>query len=154
MNAEIIKAMNKKETKANKIRKWWNNNDYKVWRVILFPIWIVTIIKDKTNKWLNSRQVWNEERAKKIFNYYIPRRAEWDNETKSFYFFDNGYGWGKSARRYLKRKDYRFWKVHSNSKMRYYLIEQFELEGFAKEVGDCSQGWTEITFKMIEREVE
>ena len=28
MNKEIIKAMNKKETKIDKIRKWWNKNGY------------------------------------------------------------------------------------------------------------------------------
>ena len=39
MNAEVIKEMNKKETKFDKARKWWNKNGYKVMRVILFPIW-------------------------------------------------------------------------------------------------------------------
>ena len=154
MNAEIIKAINKKE-KKHTIRKWWNNNGYKVMRVIFFPIWITIAIKDKTNKWLNSRQEWSETRANEILNYYIPRRAEWDNEDKTFYFFDNGYGWSiYHAKRYLKRKDRRFWKVNSNSfgsKMRHYLIDEFELEGFSKTVGECAQGWTEISFKIIEK---
>ena len=38
MNVEAIKAMNKKETKSDAIRKWWNKNGYKVMRVIFFPI--------------------------------------------------------------------------------------------------------------------
>ena len=29
MNKEIMKAMNKKENKANAIKKWWNENGYK-----------------------------------------------------------------------------------------------------------------------------
>ena len=33
MNNEVIKAMNKKETKIDKIRKWWSNNGYKVMSV-------------------------------------------------------------------------------------------------------------------------
>ena len=87
MNSEIIKAMNKKK-KIHPIRKWWFKNGYKVLRIIFFPIWIILIIHEKIINWLNSRQSWNEERAKKILDYYIPRRSDWDNEDKTFYFFD------------------------------------------------------------------
>ena len=151
MNAEVIKAMNKKETKVSKFRKWWRKNDYKVYRVIFFPIWIASLLKEKITKWLNSRQAWSEERVNKILNYYIPRKAEWDAEEQEFYFFDNGYGWSINyAKRYLKRKDRRFWKVHKGwcgGAIRKYLIDSFELEGFTKRVGDCSECWTEIAFK-------
>ena len=152
MNAEIIKAMNKKE-KKHTFRKWWNKNSYKVYRVIFFPIWIGTIIIDKTNKYLNSRQKWSEERAKEILNYYIPRRAEWCEEDKTFYFFDNGMGWGNLAKRYLKRKDRRWWNLHRGwigGKIRDYLLNEFELEGFTKEIGNCYDGWTEVSFTLIE----
>lgn len=148
MNAEIVKAMNKKE-KQNTFRKWWNKNGYKVMRVIFFPIWFISIAHEKINKWLNSRQLWNETRVNEILNYYIPRRAEWNNEDKHFYFFDNGYGWNiYSAKKYLKRKDRRFWKMYRYD-IRLYLIDKFELESFNKQIGDCSEGWTEITFQMI-----
>ena len=152
MNAEIIKAMNKKE-KKHPVRKWWNKNGYKVLRVILFPIWIGAIIIDKTNKYLNSRQKWSEERAKEILNYYIPRRANWNAEDKTFYFFDNGMGWGNLAKKYLKRKDRRWWNLHrgwTGGKIRDYLLNEFELEGFTKEIGNCYDGWTEVSFTMIE----
>ena len=33
--------------------------------------------------------------------------------------------------------------------MRSYLINEFELEGFTKEVNNRDDGWTELTFKMI-----
>lgn len=148
MNSEIIKAMNKKE-KTRPIRKWWFKNGYKVLRIIFFPIWIILIIHEKIIKWLNSRQFWNEERAKKILDYYIPRKSDWNNEDKTFYFFDNGLGWGIIAKKYLKRKDYRFWNIN-HCRIRSYLIQDFELEGFTKEKGECSEGWTELIFKMIE----
>ena len=151
LNKEITKAMNKKE-KKHTIRKWWNKNGYKVLRVVFFPIWIVGLICEKTTNWLNNRQKWNEKRANEILNYYIPRTSEWDKENNEFYFFDNGYGWGMNiAKMYLKRKDRRFWKVNSGSwghKMRSYLIDEFELEGFTKEVLNCDDGWTEIVFKL------
>lgn len=155
MNKEIIKAMNKKETKLDTFRKWWGKNGYKVMRVILFPIWFGVCAKEKIGAWLNSRHTWSEEKANEVLNYYVPRRADWCEEDKTFYFFDNGYGWSMcSAKRYLKLKDRRWWNVHrgwSGGKIRSYLIDKFELEGFTKEVGECSDGWTEISFVMTEK---
>lgn len=155
MNKEVVKAMNKKENRFNAIKKWWDKNGYKVMRVVLFPIWLGIKAKEKITSYLNSREEWSEERVKEILNYYIPRLADWDEEDKCFYFFDNGYGWSIGlAKKYLKRKDRRFWNVHhgwGGGKIRSYLIDEFELEGFEKEVGNCSEGWTEIAFRMIEK---
>ena len=152
MNAEIIKAMNKKE-KKNTFRKWWNKNGYKVMRVILFPIWIGMVAKDKINEHLASRQKWSDERAKEILNYYIPRRADWCEEDKTFYFYDNGMGWGNLAKNYLKLKDRRWWNNYNGfwgGEIRLYLIEEFELEGFTKEVIRRDEAETEIAFTLIE----
>ena len=155
MNKEVIKAMNKKENRFNAIKKWWDKNGYKVMRVVLFPIWLGIKAKEKITSYLNSREEWSEERVKEILNYYIPRLADWDEEDKCFYFFDNGYGWSIGlAKKYLKRKDRRFWNIYngwSGGKIRSYLIDEFELEGFEKEIGNCSEGWTEIAFRMIEK---
>ena len=154
MNKEIIKAMNKKETKIDKIRKWWNKNGYKVMRIILFPIWWCIKAKEKITSYLNSKCEWSEERANEILSYYIPRKADWNENDKRFYFFDNGMGWGNFAKRYLKLKDRRWWNNNSGwtgGKIRQYLINEYEIAGFAKEIGDCSDGRTEISFTMIEK---
>lgn len=156
MNNEVVKAMNRKPKEKSAFKKWWNKNDYKVWRIILFPIWIYQLCSEKINLWLNSRNNWSEARAAEILSYYIPRYSEWDKEDKSFFFFDNGYGWGMHfAKKYLKCKDRRFWKVNTGwngGKIRSYLIDNFELEGFTKEVRYCSDSYTEIVFKMKETE--
>ena len=150
MNKEIIKAMQGK--KEHKARKWWRKNGYKVWRVVLFPLWALALLKDKITAHLNSRQEWDEERANEILNYYIPRRADWDEKEQCFYFFDNGMGWDIAyAKKFLKRKDRRFWQVNCGwwgGKMREYLIERFQLEGFTKEVRDTWDDWTDISFKL------
>ncbi len=152
MNKEIVKAMQGK--KEHKVRKWWRKNSYKVWRVVLFPLWMLALLKDKITTYLDSRQEWNEERANEILSYYIPRRSDWDDKEQCFYFFDNGMGWSLSlAKHFLKRKDRRFWKVNCGwcgGKMREYLIEKFQLEGFTKDVRDVvdSDSWTEITFNL------
>ena len=155
MNNEVIKAMNKKETKIDKIRKWWSNNGYKVMRAILFPIWWGIKVKEKIDAYLDSRNTWSEERANEILSYYIPRNAEWNAKNKSFYFYDNGMGWDMRCRqKRVKLKDRRWWKKYTRAwggKVKTYLIEKFELEGFEKTVENtydfCE---TEITFKMIE----
>ena len=155
MNKEVEKAMNKKERKINAIRKWWSKNGYKVMRVIFFPLWWGICIKDKVNYYLNKREEWSEERADEILNYYIPRKAEWDAEEKCFYFADNGMGWEmKCHHKKIKRRDRRWWRIHAycwGGKVRTYLIDKFELEGFTKELGDNYDGWTEIIFRMIEK---
>ena len=154
MNNEVIKAMNKKETKIDKIRKWWSNNGYKVMRVILFPIWWGIKAEEKIDAYLDSRNTWSEERANEILSYYIPRNAEWNAENKSFYFYDNGMGWGMRCRqKRVKLKDRRWWENYTHAwggRVRAYLIDKFELEGFEKTVGYTSDFCTEVTFKMIE----
>lgn len=155
MNKEVAKAMNKKENGFDTMRKWWNKNGYKVMRVILFPIWWGFKAKEKIDNHLNAKEVWSEKRAEEIFNYYIPRSAKWNEEDKTFYICHNFYGWHfESAKKHLKFKDRRFWKMHNGfggGELRKYLVNEFELKGFTKEVNDCDHDWTEIAFRMIEK---
>ena len=153
MNTEIIKAMNRKNEK-HPIRDWWRKNGYKVARVVLFPIWGCVWAKDKIEETLYARTEWSEERANEILSYYVPRKCSWIEGEQELYFFDNGYGWSMCyAKKRLKFKDRRFWKKFngwSGGMIRQYLLNSFELEGFTKELGNCSDGWTEISFKKIE----
>lgn len=157
MNKEVVKAMNRVE-KNRKIVKWWNKNGYKVARVVLFPIWGCIYAKEKIDIYFDNKVKWSDERAKEILDYYVPRYASWNEEDKTFYFFDNGYGWDFCrAKKLLKRKDRKFWKVYNGwvgGDIRRYLINEFELEGFEKEILDTYNGWTEIEFKMIENGVD
>ena len=150
-NKEIIKAMNKKEKKESKIKKWYNRNIYTIRKIVFFPIWVVAVIADKIEQNKYKKNKWNEERANEIFNYYVPRFAEWDKEDNEFYFFDNGFGWDLCrAKKHLKRKDRVFWECNngwSGGKLRLYLLDEFELEGFTKEVLNDDDGCTEIVFK-------
>lgn len=154
MNKEVVKAMNKKEGKIDKVRKWWYANDYKVMRVVLFPIYWGTKAKEKINNYLNSKCEWSEKRANEILSYYIPRKAEWCEADNTFYFFDNGMGWTMTTNlKKIKLKDRRWWKCNSRSwggKVREYLIKDFELEGFTKEVGDTYESQTEVCFRLNE----
>lgn len=154
MNTEIIKAMNKKENKPNALKKWWKKNRLTVLRIVLFPIYFTELAIDKAKKISADRNPWSEERANEIFNYYIPRRSDWVEDEKLFFFFDNGYGWNINlAKKYLKRKDRKFWELHNGfwgGNLREYLIDKFELEGFTKKVVNTCDSQTEIVFRMNE----
>jgi hypothetical protein len=145
--------MNKKETKIDKAIKWWRNNGYKVMRVILFPIWWGVCAQNKIHDYKYKRLEWSEEKANEILSYYIPRIAEWSKEDKCFYFADNGRGWSmKCHQKKIKWKDRRWWKSHRGfygGRIRKYLIEEFELEGFEKVV-DFDDDCVEIFFKLIQ----
>ena len=152
MNAEIIKAMNRKNEK-HPVRDWWKKNGYKVLRVVLFPVWICEWAGEKIKNKMDAQIVWSDERADEILSYYVPRKCEWDEETQELCFFDNGYGWSMNfAKKHLKRKDRRFWNKFrgwTGGKIREYLLNTCELEGFTKELGICEDGRTEIYFKKI-----
>lgn len=157
MNAEIIKAMNRKNEK-HPIRDWWRKTGQNVMIVVLFPIWApfwaLGWARDKIKSKMYARIEWSDERANEILSYYVPRKCSWNEEDQELYFFDNGYGWSMCyAKKRLKFKDRRFWKKFNGwtgGKIREYLLNTFELEGFTKELGNCSDGWTEIYFKKIE----
>lgn len=157
MNKEVVKAMNKKPTMWDVICKWWNKNGYIVMRILLFPLWGIMWGCEKITVYLRNRVEWSEERAAEILSYYIPRCSEWDAEDKAFYFFDNGIGWDMKyiRRKYIKLRDRAFWKKYASwwgGQMREYLINTFELDGFTKEVGDCYNHFTDITFRLNETE--
>lgn len=154
MNAETIKAMNKKETVFNRLAKWYRKNGYKINRVVLFPIWFAVCVKDKIHRYNYNKTAWSDERANEILSYYIPRVAKWDAEAKEFYFADNGMGWGmKCYIRKIKLKDRQFWKKYTGfwgGEIRTYLLNKFELKGFEKIIGNTYDCWAEITFTLKE----
>ena len=149
MNKEIEKAMNKKE---HKIVTWYKNNSYKIWRIILFPIWFFSTVNDKIAKKKYKNLEWDKTRADKILTRYMLRESEWNEKEKSFYFWNNGwYISSYSGKKATKRKDHKFCSKYK-FELKEYLLNEFELEGFTKIIDDCDYGCIEITFKLNEKD--
>lgn len=147
MNKEVMKAMNK-GNKESVVCETFKKVAYGTLRVVTLPLYGVSLVRNKVDNWNYNRLLWNDKKAEEILNYYIPRVAEWDKEEKAFYMFDNGMGWREKN---IKLKDRKWWKKFARpfgGKVRKYLINDFELEGFSKEVRDCSNGWTEVVFVL------
>lgn len=140
MNKEAAKAINRAE-KNHPVRDWFKENHYNINKVLFFYVYIPVIIKEKRYKALQ----WDETKAQKILEYYVPRKAMWDRKDQCFYFFD----FDMNNPKLIKRKDRRFWKKFSRREMRKYLKEKFELEGFAKNVLKIDWDDIEIIFEKV-----
>ena len=90
MNAEIIKAMNRKNEK-HPIRDWWKKNGRKVVRVTLFPVWVLDRLNNKWYAMKDAKHAWSDERVNEILNYYVPRKCSWNEEEQELYFFDGSF---------------------------------------------------------------
>lgn len=153
MNRAVVRKI--KGTPFNRFCKWWSKNGHIVMKIAFFPIWGCICARRKISVWLDSRQVWNEKKANRILNYYIPRVSQWVAKDKALYFQDRGDGWSNHyILECIKRRHRRFWKcniVQFGGNIRKYLIDKFELEGFEKKVLDCRGSMAKICFKLIEK---
>ena len=83
---KIEKQVNKKKRRENnKFRKWWRKNDYKVWRVLLFWIWIpIKLFCDADDKKYKTMQ-YSDETTKKYLDKVLPYLVSyWGEEPNCF----------------------------------------------------------------------
>ena len=113
----------------------------------------ISNLKERINNCLNSKNEWDEARANGILSYFIPRAAVWSEDTKTFYYANSGEDWDlMSSIEYLNKEDRIWWKCNTKpfgGKIKNYLVERFELDGFTKKVIYTNdEGWAEILFKL------
>lgn len=148
---ELNKELNKKEdTKIQKVKKWWGKNRYKVLRVVLFPLWIACILKEKYDEYCYNREQFSIEKCEKFFDKYLAKICEYDKESQTFWIdvcdYDVFY-WNSFVK---SRRDKIFAKKNGRE-MKLYLIEEYEVEGYKKivEKQEYMEQW--IGFEKIEK---
>jgi hypothetical protein len=135
---KIEKQVNRKKRRENnKIRKWWRANSYKVWRVLLFWLWMPIVLfgirEDKRFK----KMQYSDEKTKKYLDKVLPYLVTyWKEEPDCFLITSAGDMGGINfktlmslPRRYRKQERY-FVKFYQEVKA--YIVRTYEVDGYEK----------------------
>lgn len=135
---KIEKQVNRKKRRENnRLKKWWRKNSYKVWRVLLFWLWLpIKLFCDADDKQYKAIQYSNEITKKyldKVLPYLV---AYWREEPNCFLMTDAGDMGGISfkalmslPRRHRKQERY-FTKFYQEVKA--YIVRTYEVDGYEK----------------------
>jgi hypothetical protein len=135
---KIEKQVNRKKRRENnKLRKWWRKNDYKVWRILLFWLWLPIKLFDDTDKKRYKAIQYNDEITKKYLDKVLPYLVSyWREESDCFLITSAGDMGGINfkalmylPRRYRKQQRY-FVKFYEEVKT--YIVRTFEIDGYKK----------------------
>lgn len=55
------------------------------------PIALFVIVYDKFNEWNYNRLIWDEKKATKVLDYFLPYALEYNKENQAYYYCMN---WG------------------------------------------------------------
>lgn len=137
MNKIERQVNRKKRRENNKLRKWWRNNDYKVWRVLLFWLWIpMKLICDKNKNKYQAIQ-YKEETTKKYLDKVLPYMVSYWNEESDRFLMTTAYDMGginfkaliNLPSKYGKQRRY-FTKFYQEVKA--YIVRTYEIDGYEK----------------------
>ena len=127
----------KQRRENSKLRKWWRSNSYKVWRVLLFWIWIPMVLSNKKKDKQYKSMQYSEETTKKYLDKVLPYLVSyWGEEPNCFLFTTAGDMGGINfkalmhlRRRYRKQERY-FTKFYEEVKA--YIVRKYEIDGYEK----------------------
>lgn len=94
-----------KEGNKPKRPSWWSRNGYKVWRVILFPVYLWILGFRAFEDWMVKRQKLDDKKDDEILSAFLAKRAEVDEGclwycTAWHYYSIRVDGWLKIKYRY------------------------------------------------------
>lgn len=135
---KIERQVAKQQRKENsKLRKWWRNNDYKVWRVLLFWIWIPIVLFGLSEDQQFKKMQYSDEKTKKYLDKVLPYLvSRWGEESNCFLITDAGDMGGVNFKslmnlpnRYRKQERY-FIKFYQEVKA--YIVRTYQVDGYEK----------------------
>lgn len=159
MKNKIIKEKQKIDRKRNnKIRKWWKKNNYKVIRVILFPIWIYAILEEKYKKSQHAK-IKKCQDIKPIFKKYLDKVmpfmvAHYCENAKQILISsacDMGdINFSNFCSSTIQKKYSRienFFAIHYKG-LKEYILSEYQIEGYKKMILDNYRTWNEAKEKF------
>ena len=155
----LTTEQNKVKFQNNKLFKWWRKNDYKVWRVVLFPIWICVYVYDKYKDYRYKSLTFSEEYCKKCIDKILPKLVAYYNEDPKCILISNcnDYGYimfedlcgifSNYAEKHGCKKEIRFTSKFSDLTKKY-IIEEHEIDGYNKMVLTNYKEWSDAAKKF------
>jgi len=136
MNDSLIKAKAKKD-KKRPIRDWWRKNDYKVFRVILFPVYFVSLFSERHKDKTYEQMEFSSDVCKKYLDKVLPNMvAHYCEDAKNFLIsstddmgdlefhdFWGSYNKNKKSSRFFLKFDNQF---------RDYIMNEYQIDGYQK----------------------
>ena len=154
MKNKIEKQVAKQQRREkSKLRKWWRRNDYKVWRVLLFWLWIPIVLSGKIDDKRYQAIQYSNETTKKYLNKVLPYLVTyWKEYPNCFLITDAGDMGGISFKalqclpnRYRKQKRY-FIKFYKE--VIAYIVRTYEIDGYDKFTIMTSTDWSAAKAKF------
>ena len=141
LEEKIRKEAEKK--KRMTFRKWWNKNGYKVIRVILWPVWLSYILKEKYKDKSYDALAFSKETCKKYLDKVMPKMVACYNEDHSEILISNaddmgGIQFSCFFRNCKNKKMSKFFRKF-DVELRQYILEEYTIDGYEKMVLD---NWT------------
>lgn len=133
-----------KVQRRNPVCEWWGRNGYKVWRVVLFPVWAVIWSKNKIEEKRYNALKWDDERATTILDKTLPSLLDKDEDGTLWYFSDwRPYFYN---RRGIHGKNKRF-AYKYNATICEFLFEKYQIEGYEKTIEKVTYNVCAIKFR-------
>ena len=127
-----------KRRENNRFKKWWRNNNYKVWRALLFWIWIPIVLWDNIDNKHYTAMKYSDEETKRHLDKVMPYLvAHWREEPNCF-LMTNASDMGgirfrdglwDLPRKYRKQRRY-FLKFYDY--VTAYIVRKYQIEGYEK----------------------
>ena len=134
----------KKALETKKEKKTYKFKSYYTEYIILYPLMIIVYYWNKIFEiWENSLK-WNDKKTEKILAYAFPKIAEVNKEEGSIGRYIRS--WGVYVKEWHVKWYHKDYCSKYNQRIITYLIEQFEIDGFVKEVTVEDKEWTYIKF--------
>jgi hypothetical protein len=138
MMNEFEKQVDKKKRRDNnRLRKWWLYNGYKVWRVVLFWIWLPLLLIGYIDEKTYQAIKYNDDTTKKYLDKIMPYLvSHWHEEPNCFLVTSASDMGGVPFEaimnlpgRYRKQERY-FEKFYREA--RAYIVRTYEINGYEK----------------------
>ena len=121
-----------KTRKKNRHDKWYmiHTKHYSFCFLVL-PLFPIVWLYDHIRRWISEKRVWEERKAKHVLDYMLPHLLNYNNEKDYYYYRVNACA-PLSVRKapFLYRK----WSRKFDYQLKWYLIDNYEREGYKKEI--------------------